>query len=144
MKKIEAIIRKSKFRAVKEALHQVGVNFFSYWDVTGLGNEKEGHVYRGVSYSTSDIQRRHIAIVVNDNSGTPITGTISSTTIPFDFDYDNNVQGGRVAPSAAQVVVRVLGTDIAVNAEGSSTITRATGLVVSVTAPLERNYLNPI
>ena len=67
MKKIEAIIRKSKFRAVKEALHQVGVNFFTYWDVTGLGNEKEGHVYRGVSYSTSDIQRRHIAIVVNDN-----------------------------------------------------------------------------
>lgn len=67
MKKIEAIIRKSKFRRVKEALHEVGVNFFSYWDVTGLGNEKEGHVYRGVSYSTSDIQRRHIAIVVNDD-----------------------------------------------------------------------------
>jgi nitrogen regulatory protein P-II 1 len=67
MKKIETIIRKSKFRAVKEALHNVGVNFFSYWDVTGLGNEKEGHVYRGVSYSTSDIQRRHLSIVVNDN-----------------------------------------------------------------------------
>jgi nitrogen regulatory protein P-II 1 len=67
MKKIEAIIRKSKFRAVRDALHNVGVNFFSYWDVTGLGNEKEGHVYRGVSYSTSDIQRRHIAIVVNDD-----------------------------------------------------------------------------
>ena len=67
MKKIETIIRKSKFRAVKEALHNVGVNFFSYWDVTGLGNEKEGHVYRGVSYSTSDIQRRYLSIVVNDN-----------------------------------------------------------------------------
>lgn len=67
MKKIEAIIRKSKYRSVKDALHEVGVNFFSYWDVTGLGNEKEGHVYRGVSYSTSDIQRRHIAIVVNDD-----------------------------------------------------------------------------
>jgi nitrogen regulatory protein P-II 1 len=67
MKKIEAIIRKSKFRAVKEALHEVGVNFFSYWDVTGLGNEKEGHVYRGVSYSTSDIQRRYLSIVVNDD-----------------------------------------------------------------------------
>jgi nitrogen regulatory protein P-II 1 len=67
MKKIEAIIRKSKFRAVKDALHSIGVNFFSYWDVTGLGNEKEGHVYRGVSYSTSDIQRRHLAIVVNDD-----------------------------------------------------------------------------
>ena len=67
MKKIEAIIRKSKFEAVKEALHDVGVNFFSYWDVTGLGNEKEGHVYRGVSYSTSDIQRRYLSIVVNDD-----------------------------------------------------------------------------
>lgn len=67
MKKIEAIIRKSKFSEVKKALHDVGVNFFSYWDVTGLGNEKEGHVYRGVSYSTSDIQRRYLSIVVNDD-----------------------------------------------------------------------------
>ena len=67
MKKVEAIIRKSKFSTVKKALHEVGVNFFSYWDVTGLGNEKEGHVYRGVSYSTSDIQRRYLSIVVNDD-----------------------------------------------------------------------------
>lgn len=66
MKKIEAIIRKSKFDEVKEALHQVKVNFFSYWDVTGVGNEKQGHVYRGISYSTSDIQRRHLTIVVSD------------------------------------------------------------------------------
>ncbi|MDO7173491.1 P-II family nitrogen regulator [Mariniflexile sp. AS56] len=67
MKKIEAIIRKSKYRVVKEALHEIGVNFFSYWDVTGVGNEKQGHVYRGVSYSTSDIQRRYLSIVVNDD-----------------------------------------------------------------------------
>ncbi len=67
MKKIEAIIRKSRFSAVKKALHEQGINFFSYWDVTGLGNEKEGSVYRGVSYSTSDIQRRYLSIVVNDS-----------------------------------------------------------------------------
>lgn len=67
MKKIEAIIRKSKFSKVKEALHDIGVNFFSYWDVTGLGNEKKGSVYRGVTYSTSDIQRRYLSIVVNDD-----------------------------------------------------------------------------
>ena len=53
MKKIEAIIRKSKFHDVKKALHDVEVNFFSYWDVTGVGNEKQGHVYRGISYSTA-------------------------------------------------------------------------------------------
>lgn len=67
MKKVEAIIRKSKFSDVKEALHNVGVNFFSYWDVTGQGHEKEGHVYRGITYSTSDIQRRFLSIVVNDS-----------------------------------------------------------------------------
>jgi len=67
MKKIEAIVRRSKYRALRDALHAKGINFFSYWDVTGIGNEKTGHVYRGVSYSTSDIQRRYISIVVNDD-----------------------------------------------------------------------------
>jgi len=52
---------------VKDALHEVGITFFTYWDVTGVGNEKEGHVYRGISYSTSDIQRRYLSIVVNDD-----------------------------------------------------------------------------
>ena len=41
MKKIEAIIRKSQIDLVKTALHNVEVNFFSYWDVTGVGNEKD-------------------------------------------------------------------------------------------------------
>jgi nitrogen regulatory protein PII len=31
-----------------------------------VGNEKEGHVYRGITYSTTDIQRRYISIVVSD------------------------------------------------------------------------------
>lgn len=66
MKKIEAIIRRSKYRTVRDALHSKGINFFSYWDVTGIGNEQKGKVYRGISYSTSDIQRRVLSIVVND------------------------------------------------------------------------------
>ena len=67
MKKIEEIIRKSKFEDIRDALHAVEVNFFSYWDVTGIGNEKEGHVYRGITYSTSEIQRRYLSIVVSDS-----------------------------------------------------------------------------
>lgn len=66
MKKIEAIIRKSKFHQVKKALHEIEVNFFSYWDVTGVGNELQGQQYRGIAYSTSDIQRRYLVIVVSD------------------------------------------------------------------------------
>ena len=67
MKKIEAIIRLSKYNDVKEALHQAGVIFLTYWDVTGVGHEEEGHSYRGVTYSTTDIQRRFISMVVNDD-----------------------------------------------------------------------------
>lgn len=67
MKKIEAIIRKSQFQEVRNALHQMEVNFFSYWDVTGVGNEQKGHVYRGISYSTSAIERRFIVVIVNDD-----------------------------------------------------------------------------
>ncbi|MDG1823244.1 MAG: P-II family nitrogen regulator [Flavobacteriaceae bacterium] len=66
MKKIEALIRKTQFEDVKNKLHEVGVNFFSHWDVTGIGNEKIGRVYRGVSYSTSAIERKMLSIIVND------------------------------------------------------------------------------
>lgn len=76
MKRIEAIIRKTKFEDVKEALYEAGVTFFSYWDVTGIGNEKTGHVYRGVSYSTSEIQRRLLSIVVNDEFVQPAIDAI--------------------------------------------------------------------
>lgn len=68
MKKIEAIIRKAKFEEVKEALHENDIDFFSYWDVTGVGREKEGHVYRGTIYDTSYIQRRLLSIVVRDQN----------------------------------------------------------------------------
>jgi nitrogen regulatory protein P-II 1 len=34
--------------------------------VTGVGNENIGNVYRGVEFSTNDIQRRHLSIVVSD------------------------------------------------------------------------------
>lgn len=68
MKKIEAIIRTSKFEDVKEALREVGIDFFSYWDATGVGNEvKKGeHSYRGTVYDTSYIPRQLLTIVVRD------------------------------------------------------------------------------
>jgi|TARA_B110000967_G_C18639793_1_gene437924 nitrogen regulatory protein P-II 1 len=101
MKKIEAIIRKSKYSAVRNALHDVGINFFSYWDVTGLGNEKEGHVYRGVSYSTSDIQRRYISIVVNDDFEEPTIKAILDSAVTGD------VGDGKIFVSDIQECYRI-------------------------------------
>jgi nitrogen regulatory protein P-II 1 len=68
MKKIEAIIRTSKFEEVKQALAEVGIDFFSYWDATGVGNEvKKGeYSYRGTVYDTSYIPRQLLTIVVRD------------------------------------------------------------------------------
>ena len=82
------------------------------------------------------------AIVVNNNSGSPIQGTVGGATVNFDFDYDNNVQGGRTAATDAVIRVRTMGTSKAQPAGVLSTITRATGLAISVVAGLERNYAN--
>lgn len=84
------------------------------------------------------------AIVVNDNSGTPISGTIGgSDSISFDFDYDGNTQGGRSQAQDAVVVVRAIGLDTGAYVEAEYTITRGVGLAFSLVSPLERNYANP-
>lgn len=49
MKKIEAIIRKTKFEDVKEALLEADIEWFSYYDVRGVGKARQGRIYR-VSY----------------------------------------------------------------------------------------------
>ena len=68
MKIVEAIIRKSKFEEVKKALHEADIDFFTYWDVTGVGKEKEGHIFRGAVYDANRIQRRVLSIVVRDHN----------------------------------------------------------------------------
>lgn len=101
MKQIEAIIRKSKFDEVKKALHGIEVNFFSYWDVTGVGNEKQGHVYRGISYSTTDIQRRYLSIVVSDEFLEKTVNTILESA------YTGNVGDGKIFVSEIKEAYRI-------------------------------------
>ncbi len=101
MKQVEAIIRKSKFDDVKKALHQIEVNFFSYWDVTGVGNEKQGHVYRGISYSTSDIQRRYLSIVVSDDFMQKTVDAILESA------YTGNVGDGKIFVSEVIEAYRI-------------------------------------
>ncbi|WP_299531423.1 P-II family nitrogen regulator [Ulvibacterium sp.] len=101
MKQVEAIIRKSKFDDVKDALHQIEVNFFSYWDVTGVGNEKQGHVYRGISYSTTDIQRRYLSIVVSDEF---LERTVNAI---LESAYTGNVGDGKIFVSEVIEAYRI-------------------------------------
>lgn len=84
------------------------------------------------------------ALIVEDNSGTPITGAISGTSIAFDYDYSNNVQRGATsAGEDAPVTIVALGHDGAQWVEATGTITQATGLQFNVNAGDELNYLNP-
>ena len=66
MKKIEAIVRKSKFEDVKQALYDAGIDWFSYWDITGHGKSTEDQIVRGQVFKSGFIQRRLISIVVRD------------------------------------------------------------------------------
>ena len=68
MKKIEAIIRKTKFEDVKDALLEADIERFSYYDVRGIGKSRQARIYRGVMYDTSSIERILISIVVRDKN----------------------------------------------------------------------------
>ena len=82
------------------------------------------------------------AILVKDNSDVDITGVIGGATATFDFDYDNNVQGGRTAATNAAIIIRAIGLNTAQFVETTGTITRATGQAYSLVSPLERNFVN--
>jgi hypothetical protein len=83
------------------------------------------------------------AIIVNNNSASPITGQVTATQIAFDFDYTNNNQGGRAAGTAAPVHLVAAALDGAEWAEATGSITQTTGINITITANDERNYVNP-
>lgn len=79
MKKIEAIVRFSKFEDVKEALEGIGVNFFTYLEVNGHGKQKgETVTYRGAVYDSGDIPRVKIEIVVPESKAKEVVFAILS------------------------------------------------------------------
>ena len=78
MKKIEAIIRKTKFDEVKEALFQADINWFSYAEVKAIGQDREDRIYRGVMYSTDIISRIEITIICRDQFVQPAIDAIMS------------------------------------------------------------------
>jgi len=90
------------------------------------------------SFGTTD------AVVVNDNDGLPITGSVGgSGSYSFTFDYDNNAQGGRTSGSNAAVTVVAIGLSTAQYVLATGTIERSKANSISLVSALERNYSNP-
>ena len=90
MKKIEAIIRKTKFEEVKEALLTSDIDWFEYHDVHGIGQSRQERVYRGVQYSTDVIERVAITIVCRDHLLEPTVKVILRVA------YTGEVGDGRI------------------------------------------------
>lgn len=68
MKKVEAIIRQSKFEEVKAALHEVGVTFFTHWDVTGVGQENADYLdVKSSEKAKMTTVKSYLSIIVNDD-----------------------------------------------------------------------------
>ena len=93
----------------------------------------------GRDYGTPD------AIIVEDNSGAQITGSIAAAaSIAFTYDYDNNVQRGAAsAATDAPITIVTIGLSTAQFVIAQSTIERSKANNVSLVAALERNYSNP-
>ncbi|MGP8156771.1 MAG: P-II family nitrogen regulator [Candidatus Acidiferrales bacterium] len=68
MTKVEAIIQTSKLDAVKDALHEIGVEGMTVLEARGHGRQK-GHTefYRGREYTVDLIPKLKIEIVLHDD-----------------------------------------------------------------------------
>lgn len=67
MTKVEAVIQTSKLDAVKDALHEIGIEGMTVLEARGHGRQK-GHteVYRGREYTVDLIPKIKIEMVVTD------------------------------------------------------------------------------
>lgn len=101
MKKIEAIVRKSKFQEVRKALHDADIDFLSWWDVKGQGDAKQGLIFRGIAYDVNAIDRIYISFVVrNQNVEKSLDAILKSA-------YTGESGDGRIFISSIDQSVRI-------------------------------------
>ena len=102
MKKVEAIIRSSKFEDVTEALESAGINFFTFLEVKGHGKQKGDEIsYRGAHYDSGYIPRMQLEIIVPD-------GKVSSVTnIICEHARTGNIGDGKIIVTAVDSFTRI-------------------------------------
>jgi nitrogen regulatory protein PII len=102
MKKIEAIIRLSRFDKIRDSLALIGINFFTLQDVKGFGLQKgEKMVYRGSVYDADYIARLQIDILTTDDMVDSVVDAIISS------GKTGDVGDGKIIVYDVQEVVRI-------------------------------------
>lgn|SRR5574337_929889 len=102
MKKIEAIIQPSRFEAVKEALHEIGIEGMTVSDVRGHGRQK-GHteVYRGREYTVDLLPKIKIEMVLPDDRVDAAVAAILKSA------KTGKIGDGKIFLSAIEEAVRI-------------------------------------
>ena len=104
MKKIQAIIRATKFEDVRDALHNIGVEFFIYYEAKGVSfqNEQKGS-YRGLTVidSAGVIPRRVIEVVVPEIDAKDVVDCIKKSA------YTGEVGDGKIFVSSLDAALRI-------------------------------------
>ncbi|MBL3656955.1 P-II family nitrogen regulator [Fulvivirga sediminis] len=102
MKKVEAIIRTSKFEEVHAELAKIGIGFMTYSEVKGIGTEHAAkQQYRGTSYDMGFIPRTRLEIIVTDETLDDLINCILKTA------YTGNVGDGKIIVSEVQELYRI-------------------------------------
>ena len=111
MKKIEAIVRLSRFDKVRDALADIGIKFFTLQDVKGFGLQRGTKmVYRGSIYDSDYIARLQLDILCSDEKAMEVvevimkagrTGEVGDgkiTVVPV--DHVVRIRTGETGPEA--------------------------------------------
>jgi hypothetical protein len=80
------------------------------------------------------------AILVKDAATADMTGTIVGASVVKSYDFDGNVQGGRVPPAVPDITAIAIGLTTGQYVRATGTIARSKANAVALVAPLERNY----
>jgi hypothetical protein len=81
------------------------------------------------------------AITVNNAAGTPITGSVGSGIINFDYDYDGNVQGGFTGGTDRPVTLVGVRPASGKFVVATGTLSRSKAISLSLVAETDRAYL---
>jgi nitrogen regulatory protein P-II 1 len=106
MTKVEAIIQVSKLDAVKDALHEVGVEGMTVFEARGHGRQK-GHTefYRGREYSVDLIPKVKLEIVVADEMMEKVVQAITTAA------RSGKIGDGKIFLSRIDEAIRIRNDD---------------------------------
>lgn len=102
MKRIEAIIRPTRFEAVKQALNDIGIYGMTITDVRGFGRQ-QGHTekYRGSTYTLNLLPKIKLEVVAPDHRVEEIVQAI------IEAAQTGEIGDGKIFISEVEEVVRI-------------------------------------